>query len=260
MFRKALKEDYKVIYNIYLEAFKCEEEASLFFELENIIDYCYVLENNNKIISIGFRFIKDIDNQKLSYLYALATIKEEMNKGYMSLMLSEFEKLDNIERLDGSFLIPASSYLQNFYKKNGFTFENKIGKNICDFKFADSNVRVLDEKYAYDCLNIYNVSFKDEKHIKRDINSYIYNINLYNNIYGHVYGYFLNNKLTTYLFYENSEIKEVFGVNYLELVAHINSLHNLKSVIYYTNGLNKINSLVKFYNSEFNFYANLLGN
>lgn len=107
--------------NIWQNAFGDSNDfIDSFFNVAFNPKRCRCILENEKIVSVLYWFNCVLEGQKIAYIYAVATIKEEQNKGYSSHLLKN--TLDHLKQngYAGAILVPGSESLFNFYEKQGF--------------------------------------------------------------------------------------------------------------------------------------------
>ena len=107
--------------NIWQNAFGDSGEfINSFFNTAFCPQRCRCITENEKIISVLYWFNCYLNKQKIAYIYAVATVKEQQNKGYSSLLLKNTLNHLKQNRYAGAVLVPGSESLFDFYEKQGF--------------------------------------------------------------------------------------------------------------------------------------------
>lgn len=282
MIRKLLDNEIEISKTLYNESYPCENNYSdSFFGDFFDKDCCYVYLENEKIISILYRYIQAIRGLgKVSYIFAPSTRKNYRGQGYMTKLLEYIDNLNEEEGLVGSFLIPASDEYFLFYQNRGYknvSFVHKFdfkktNDSIFPFNY-DYNAKMneqfvlLAEKDSMKILSVYRKFFENKYYVirtKKFFSNYIkalYEINCV------IYGYYKGSNLVGYAFYNPFENEIVELVSLENRDVFLNSILNYEGkdfikVVTYDNMNSDKMCCLKLYgglNIE-DYYANLLGN
>lgn len=145
-----------------------DNESYIRYFLENMHEKkVLTLYRNDNLLAMLFLLECKYDGYDGAYVYAVATKKDERNKGYMGMLLNEAKKMD----YDFLCLVPAEDYLFDVYGKFGFKPLLYSGNNSITQIDSDKSVLLDDnayfnEKYVY--FNNYDIpyiSFVDSKYI-----------------------------------------------------------------------------------------------
>lgn len=130
---------------LWKEAFgDTDEFIDGFFSLGFSPDRSLALYCEDEIASVIYWFDCEFKNNKVAYIYGVATRKRERGKGYSTLLMKRAHELLLNSGYSGAILVPAGEDLFSFYKRLGY----------CECCFIDeeeypaSNVELIPERIS----------------------------------------------------------------------------------------------------------------
>lgn len=278
MIRYAEKSDYNEIFNLWNNCFEEDFNFSKWY-FKNKYNYKNTLLyiNDNKICSMIQQLpykMSDIGN--VNYIFGACTEKKYRNKGIMAELLNYSFKIDKLQKINASVLIPQENSLFGFYEKFGykvnFYLENKIIKKndiiMCNYN-KDGIIRNCNNKDINKLNDLYEYNLKNTSHIIRLKKDWEILINMFNNLNGYVYCLEKDNNIISYAFiWKNNPywIQEIMSLKdcynnifYLKLMDKY-KLKNIKVTL----NKNEIpfGCIKKYYDEDKNkcYYMNLMFN
>ncbi len=113
--------DISILKNLWFEAFgDTSEFIDMFFRTSFNKKRATVLKINDKIASALYWFDCTFGNEKVAYIYAVATFKEFQKQGLCSKMMEETHRYLKESGYLGACLVPSSAKLFDFYAKLGY--------------------------------------------------------------------------------------------------------------------------------------------
>ena len=125
---------------LWQEAFdEPEDFTDLFFTKGFSPDRYHCIRENGVPVSALYWFDCYLGEQKLAYIYGVATLKTHQGKGLAGKLLRETHNILQAQGYAGTILVPASQSLFGFYEKCGYrtaTFTTKLTCNAADTPVA----------------------------------------------------------------------------------------------------------------------------
>ena len=180
---------------LYKRAFPLDSSdiVNAFFERCVSYDNCLVVLDENRVASALYFFCAKIclNGKKIPayYIYAVGTLPEYRNKGFVTLLLNQVRKVAAQRNIDYLFLLPQTEKLYTFYEKRGFCrFFKKCEYSISRTELSKyskngtMNVRfdLSSEKYN----QIRKVCFSNDGNILWDNKHFKYSVFLNENSHG----------------------------------------------------------------------------
>lgn len=227
----ATKQDFSQVLDLWNESFENEQVFTDYF-FNKIYDYknTLVIKADGKVVSMLQMLPFNSSKGEITYIYGVATAKEYRKMGYADKLLKKsFEISKNLGH-KFSILIPAEKSLFDFYKKYDYkpaffydTVERK-SENVCDISKKLEYSDVL-------CINqIYDTHKKGDFFIKRDIDFYQKQIDIYGN---GALKYIENEKIIGYSFgYYSGDMHIIEEIFSNDMDKCLNSHKNVSCKIY----------------------------
>lgn len=135
---------------LWQEAFDDPEDfTDLFFSVGFSPDRCLCIRDNGMPVSALYWFDCYLGEQKLAYIYGVATLKTHRGKGLAGKLMAQTHEILQKQGYAGVILVPAGQPLFDFYKGFGYktaTFSTEI---ICDAGDAPAALRKISpEEYV----------------------------------------------------------------------------------------------------------------
>lgn len=135
---------------LWQEAFdEPEDFTDLFFAKGFSPDRYHCIKENGIPVSALYWFDCYLGEQKLAYIYGVATLKTHQGKGLAGKLLQETHNILQGQGYAGTILVPASQSLFDFYRKFGYqttTFSTKVTCNAAATAVAIR--KISPEEYA----------------------------------------------------------------------------------------------------------------
>ncbi len=135
---------------LWREAFGDSEEfLDAFVKTAFSLDRCRCVKVDGAVVAVLYWFDCSYQEERVAYLYAIATAKACRGRGYCSALLrnthQHLTKLGYVAAL----LVPATKDLFAFYQKNGYQISGNIGALRCVCATEDVEIRQIDaSEYA----------------------------------------------------------------------------------------------------------------
>ena len=118
---------------LWQEAFdEPEDFTDLFFSVGFSPDRYHCVWDNGVPVSALYWFDCYLGEQKLAYIYGVATRKTHQGKGFAGKLLQEAHNILRAQGYAGTILVPASQSLFDFYQKFGYHTATFTTKRTCD--------------------------------------------------------------------------------------------------------------------------------
>ncbi len=126
-----------------------DDFLDLFFSTAFSSDRALCLRVDGVPIAVLYWFDCTCRQEKIAYLYAVATAREHRGKGLCSVLMDNTHK--HLERLGyaGAMLVPSSESLFEFYRKRGYETSGYVSEFCVNSSDVPLNIRMIDiDEYA----------------------------------------------------------------------------------------------------------------
>lgn len=237
MIRKFKEKDFPAVNDILKDAFDmCDAECRKMLVMINPTENLFLVETEYEIVCVASAIPVNIGDKKGRYIYAVATKKNNRNKGYATSLLKYMMKYFDEDVI---LLKPASENLFDFYRKIGF--DTVISADICEYYpqniFCD--ITKCELKEYIDLRKKFNNFNFDDDVVKYYVDTYKYSC-----VQGcDALALYRVDKDVCY-------IDEVYGINKEILIQGIIKAENAKKAVVTKNGDTPF-ALAHFYNNQF---------
>ena len=123
-------DDIKSLRDLWKEAFGDDDSfLDNFFRSAYCEKRARCIKSEGQIIAALYWFDCMYNDNKIAYVYAVATAMKYRGKGYCNILMNDTHKLLNIIGYSGVILVPATDKLFKFYEKLGYitcAYKSKI--------------------------------------------------------------------------------------------------------------------------------------
>ena len=133
--------------SLWKEAFgDTDEFIDAFIESAFSPDRCRCVFNGDSAVAALYWFDCLYREQRVAYLYAIATAKEYRGQGICSKLMKDTHSHLKALGYAGAILVPGSERLFEFYEKLGYKTCSSIGEVVCDASESGTDVRHIDAR------------------------------------------------------------------------------------------------------------------
>lgn len=130
---------------LWREAFGDSEEFLDIFERTAFYpDRCRCVTVGNRVATALYWFDCSYREERVAYLYAIATAKAYRGRGLCSVLMEDTHRHLRTLGYVGALLVPSGEDLFGFYRKLGYQVCSRVGKICCDASPNGLAVRQID--------------------------------------------------------------------------------------------------------------------